>query len=255
MIGRFVGVLLLGLLSGCAGGAPDKVSFPTVSGGVTIKATVYHPSGPGPFPAIVLLHHCAGIDGTLLAAARHFTDEGYVTIVPDSFGPRGTGSVCASQRVSALDRLPDAYAAANYLRSLPDVRGDRIGVIGWSHGAGVVTVLVSRPPMGAPFRAAVAYYPTCVNRPARVNVPTLVLSGEKDDWDFAAPCVAWGKAVHDPALLDVVVYPGAWHAFDVPRGPHDVEGGRGSMHHLEYNEAADKDAHARTEAFFAQWLK
>jgi dienelactone hydrolase len=220
-----------------------------------IKSTVYRPSGPGPFPAIVVLHHCAGIDGNLLATAQHFAGEGYVTIVPDSFGPRGVGKVCASGRVTELDRIPDAYAAADYLRTLPDVRPDRIGVIGYSHGAGVITALVSHPPLSKPFQAAVAYYPNCNSRPRQVNAPTLVLSGQNDDWDPAAPCIAWGNAVHDPSKLDVVVYPGAFHAFDVSTAPRQTEGRGGIMRHLEYNEPADKDASARTEAFFAKWLK
>jgi dienelactone hydrolase len=254
-----VGLLLALTAAGCSQGSapPGMISFPTApsSGApVQLRATVYRPSGSGPFPGIVLLHHCAGIDGNLLNLARRFASEGYVTIVPDSFGSRGTGSVCVSGAVKEAERVPDAYAAADYLRSLPEVQADRIGVIGFSHGAGTITALVSQAPLSKPFQAAVAYYPNCANRHDRVNAPTLVLSGDKDDWTPAAACVAWSDHVHDDAKLTVVVYPNAYHSFDKPR-THDVPGRGYQMHHLEYNAAATADANARMEAFFSKWLK
>ena len=46
-------------------------------------------------------------------------------------------------------------------------------------------------------------------------------------------------------------YPGAYHDFDVgPRPPRERHG-----HHIEYNEAAARDAFARTRAFFDQRLR
>lgn len=257
---RFV-LLLCGIgvaAAGCGQGAPlGMVSFPTLQSSgqhVMIRATVDRPSGTGPFPAIVLLHHCGGIDGDLKSLARHFTAEGYVTIIPDSFGSRGVGAVCVSGAVTEGERVPDAYAAADYLRSLPEVRPDRIGVIGFSHGAGTITWLVSSNPLSKPFQAAVAYYPNCERRRDAINAPTLVLSGAKDDWTPAEPCTAWGQRVHDEARLTVVVYPDTYHSFDKPR-THDVPGRGHQMHHLEYNAAATADAGERTEAFLAKWLK
>ena len=235
----------------------NQVRFPTLAPGgsaTMLTATVYQPSGPGPFPAVVVLHHCGGIDADLHTWGRHLADLGYVSILPDSFGPRGTGRVCATGTVRPGERVPDAYAAADYLRTLPEVRGDRIGLIGFSHGAGTITALVSRPPMSAPFRAAVAYYPNCPSAVAVVNVPTLILIGAKDDWTPAAPCAAWGAHVADPRTLDVVVYPNAYHKFD-GIGTHEAQGTMGRTHHLEHDQDATVDAKFRAEAFLAQWLK
>ena len=103
---------------------------------------------------------------------------------------RGAGSVCATFAVTPAQRVPDAYAAAAYLRTLPEVRGDRIGLLGFSHGGGVISDLIRHPPAGTPFRAAVAYYPGCGGNPTIVTVPTLILVGERDDWTPAPPCVA-----------------------------------------------------------------
>lgn len=110
---------------------------------------------------MVVPHHRGGIDAELHGRARWLAGLGDVSIIPDSFGPRGTGRVCATGAVRPFQRMPDAYAAANYLRTLPEVRGDRIGLIGFSHGAATITALATFPPLAAPFRAAVAYYPNC----------------------------------------------------------------------------------------------
>jgi dienelactone hydrolase len=249
------------LLVGCAGQSPDSgIRFPTlrmpgqIAPAATLTAAIYKPSGAGPFPAVVVLHHCAGIDGDLHAWARRLASEGYVTIVPDSFGPRGFGSVCTTGAVTLRDRVPDAYAAADYLRSLPDVKGDRIGLIGFSHGAGTIAQVAVLPPPSAPFRAGVAFYPNCRAEAPPPQMPTLVLIGEKDDWTPAAPCEAWGRHVGDTAKLDVVVYPGAYHKFD-GHANRDVPGTGGSSHHLQPDPGATQDANARAEAFLDRWLK
>ena len=240
-----------------APGLVNRVQFSSLPNGgpaVTLFASLYKPAGPGPFPAVVVLHHCGGIDSDLQAWAGHLAELGYVAIVPDSFGSRGIGRVCATGQLSPAARVPDAYAAATYLRSLPEVKGDRIGLIGFSHGAGTIATLASRPPLAAPFRAAVAYYPNCPASGTSADPPLLILIGAKDDWTPAAPCVDWGARVGDRGRLDVVVYPNAWHKFD-GHGSAEVLGGFGVMHHLERDGAAAADANARAEAFLARWLK
>ena len=48
-------------------------------------------------------------------------------------------------------------------------------------------------------------------------MPLLLLAGEKDDWTPAAVCTALAIS-QTGAPITVKVYPGAYHAFDVPRG-------------------------------------
>jgi dienelactone hydrolase len=71
-------------------------------------ATIYKPNGPGPFPPVVVLHHCGGIDRDLLAVAGRLSKLGYIAIVPDSFRSRGVNRVCATGEVRLIDRIPDA---------------------------------------------------------------------------------------------------------------------------------------------------
>src|SRR3954451_4191844 len=99
------------------------------------------PEGKGPFPTVILAHGCGGPGGHS-AWIRILNDWGYATYYIDSFTPRGVTVVCQAkdgpkerQAVTPLDRLPDAFAALAYLRTRPDVMPDKIGIVGYSHGA------------------------------------------------------------------------------------------------------------------------
>ena len=92
------------------------------------------------------------------------------------------------------------------------------------------------------FQAAVAYYPYCTNALV-LSAPTVILIGELDDWTPANACrrdVAYRSGEGAPVRL--VVYPGAYHAFNFHFDrPIDFLG-----HHLEPNEAATQAAWAET---------
>src|SRR5260221_7651161 len=91
-----------------------------------------------------MLHDCSGLSERSSGAPRRWAKElvrqGYVIAIPDSFSTRGhAGGVCVDpspsrNEVAPLRRLPDAYEALAYLRALPYVDGQRIGVMGGSHG-------------------------------------------------------------------------------------------------------------------------
>jgi dienelactone hydrolase len=100
-----------------------------------LKGNLYKPEGNGQFPAVVVLHGCAGIDYHFRAWAEQLKKWGYVALIVDSFSPRGVDRVCGqSYRVPDLERAADAYGAATYLKQLPYVDSDKIGLMGFSHG-------------------------------------------------------------------------------------------------------------------------
>ena len=112
-----------------------------------VPATMLKPPGDGPFAAVVVLHDCSGLgsrsSGAPMRWATLLAGQGYVAIVPDSFSTRGfPDGVCTAaedvvsqlRRVAPLQRAYDAYAALAYLRSVPYVDGEHVGVIGGSHG-------------------------------------------------------------------------------------------------------------------------
>ncbi len=244
---------------------------------------VFSPQGSGPWPAVILLHGCGGAytkAGELNARHTMWSDylvaQGYVVLILDSFKSRGIRTLCSvrfdQRTLKESDRVGDAYAALDYLRKLPAVDGERIALMGWSHGGGVTLKAMSRSPklslntLGG-FKAAVAFYPGCTshNRHAgrfHLTAPLLLLIGEADDWTPAEPCKALSHTVAargEP--MQIVTYPNTFHDFDNPalRGsrlrtdvPNGVKPGAGVT--IAPNPQAREDAKTRVTAFLRQHL-
>lgn len=210
--------------------------------------TLTKPPGPGPFPAVVILHDCSGLgpgsSGSPWRWATRLMQDGYVTVWPDSFSVRGhPKGVCLDASppiVTYRERAADAYAALTFLQSQPFVDPNRVAVMGGSHGgsstlATIVDVEANRAAKPG-FAAAVALYPGCAwrfgawraqreNRPGapitgysgvyKPLAPLLILTGELDDWTPAEPCrklTEVSKAAGHP--VEIKIYPGAHHSFD-----------------------------------------
>ena len=256
------------------------VEFPALKefdgGPVQLRAALFRPSGPGPFPAVVMLHGCSGMFANSgdLTASYHYWGEllalsGHVALLPDSFNPRGHRSICDQQKRAILEsreRAEDAYAARQWLASQPYVVGDRIGLMGWSNGGTgtLYAMRASQPHRG--FRAAVSFYPGCRTLSRTQYTPyaqLLILSGEADDWTPAAPCVEMVKSAKErDAPADIVTYPGAHHSFDRINLPVRY---RPTVRNLNKPDSlgatvgehpqAREDAMRRTLEFFARMLK
>lgn len=247
------------LVAGCIGqGVRFRSAFPHQS--LTLEGFLYRPKGSGPFPALVLLHTCAGLREHVFDWAEKLVAEGYVALAVDSFSPRGIRT-CGPGRPGHAAVAADAFGALVYLRSLPFVDRDRVGVMGWSFGATAALMAGSelgaflQPPEGG-FRAAVAFYPYCTGYLGDETVPLLLLLGELDDWTPASDCVARAEELRQEGQTVVwKVYPGAYHSFDEAElrrysGTAIVQG-----HILEYDPEATADAWKRVRAFLAQHLR
>ena len=200
-----------------------------------LEGVLMRPPGPGPFPAIAMLHGCSGLrtrSGAVQAKPRfwaaHLRDLGYVTLLVDSFTTRGIDEVCTGRHLLSpvRDRADDARGALRYLQALPGVRRDRVGLLGWSNGAAAtLSTVFDVGSRERDFRAAVAFYPNCTRQypggpDFRPYAPLYVLVGEQDDWTPAAPCVALVEAARARgAPVAIKVYPGAHHSFDAPATP------------------------------------
>lgn len=254
------------LLAGCASGAgQSRLAVPvTLPKPATLEGTLHLPSGPGPFPAVILLHGCSGPSPAVTTWALWLKGEGYAALELNSFSGRGLTRLCAnSAPLTGGARSSDVYAAAEALKQLGTIDGSRIGAMGFSHGGW--TVLWAERYQGrhpdTKLRALVAVYPGgCGELPGFTGaVPTLLLLGAKDDWTPAAPCeVLAGRAKDLGQPVKAVTYPDAGHAFD---GAHlvgrvfisDARGGRGAT--LWYDPAAHADAEKQVRAFLAEYLK
>lgn len=224
---------------------------------------------------VVALHGCGGLykrDGKTLAARypdyiARLHALGLHVLLPDSFGSRGTPSIC-SQRYAYRDitvaaRRADVLEALTWLRQRPEVDAERIVLLGWSNGATTALSVMEagRAPPAPPLAAVVMFYPGCgkMQQAEPTAKAVLMQLGGADDWTPAEPCERlarrWQAAGRD-VVLDV--YPGAYHDFDADspvRLRTDVPNGRdpGGVHQGG-NPAAAAASAARLKEFLTRRL-
>ncbi len=241
-----VALILVALATHACASAPlrgvSPLRIPSRAEGVTLDGYLTRPSGDGPFPAVVFLHGCGGLfvasTGAFVSResdwAQRLAARGIVVLIIDSFTPRGIRNMCAPGTFTAsiyADRAKDAYGALRWLQAQSFVRGDRVGIMGWSQGGGTLLSTVradsvARPPdLAHDFRAAVAFYPgscraSTFGETWTTKIPVLVLIGGADNWTPAAACRAFVDGARARgADIAIHVYPGAYHDFDWPNLP------------------------------------
>ena len=172
------------------------------------------PSGQGP---VVLL--ISGSHGPPLYAflANDLASRGYYVVLTD-------GHAFPVDDVQGGENLQRMIRQA---QNSPHAVPGKVGVVGLSLGGGDVLVYASTLP--SLVAVAVAYYPNTKpiqNREDLVSrwaVPTLVFAGDKDNAPEQAGCCMIDSiktlaslAKERGAPFDLVVYPGAQHAFNLP---------------------------------------
>jgi dienelactone hydrolase len=242
--------------------ASQRLGSPgALSPGDRIQGDLAKPDGAGPFPAVIVLHGCAGMhDTTKQKLADELVAWGYVILLVDSYATRRIDNACISSAFATFfRRRPDAYGALVFLAGQTFVDPHRVGVVGFSSG-GRVTLSVAEPnsfelfdpPTNLRFRAAAAFNPPCEQAVERPEIPTLILTGALDDWTPAADCskriASWGN---DGPPIELVVYPGAHHGFFYP---HLQPGMTLFDHWVEYNGEAADNATQRLHQFLDRHL-
>ena len=239
------------VLSACATG----VSFPTAKLGLSgddptekVHGLLAKPAGKGPFPAVVLLHTCGGVQPHVSEDWPAFlTRNGYAALTVDTFGSRNAGRCPEALYLGGFPMWRDAYGALEYLAGLPEIDADRIGVMGFSLGAQAIENFAMnniKGPGGRNFKAGIAVYGRCqVYR--EPPFPVLEIIGDQDKNSLNCPDQTIPR-------LSVEIIPGAYHAFDVSRftTARIVSGG----HVAIYDTTATKKARESTRKFFAKHL-
>lgn len=222
------------------------VAYGVSAAGDTLRGQLVTPAGaPGDLPGLIVVHEWWGLNGNVVDQARRLADLGYAALAVDLYGgetaetpDRAMTLVRAVDDAAATDNLRQAYAFLA-ARGAP-----RIGSVGWCFGGG--QALNAALALPAELDAAVVYYGqpvTDVARLSTLDLPVLGLFGA-DDTSFPPELLAEFEAALGEAGVahEIVVYPGADHAFANPSGE-------------KYQPQAAEDAWAKTSSFLAEHLQ
>ncbi len=118
-----------------------RVPGGALSPGDRIQGDLAKPDGAGPFPAVIVLHGCAGMhDTTKQKLVDDLVAWGYVTLLVDSYATRRIDHACEVGALATLfKRRPDAYGIAPTVAARVKVFGCR------PHGGGAARTGGRRP--------------------------------------------------------------------------------------------------------------
>lgn len=123
------------------------ITYKNTLDGMVVPAYLWEPlekRGPRGHAAMIWVH--GGVHGQwgsgLLPFIKEAVQRGYVIVTPDYRGSTGYGK----DHYLAIDyggrEIDDVESAVAYLKTLPYVDPDRIGIMGWSHG-GLIAAMVA----------------------------------------------------------------------------------------------------------------
>ncbi len=245
----------------------DAVTIRTPEG-KTMPCHLAAPTAGGPYPAVVVVMEAFGLNAHIRAVADRIAGEGYVAIAPDLYHRFGSDTAAYTDMPKALDLLKRLDAEASvwsrpggaimdevgaviaHLKGRRDVKGDRIGIVGFCMGGTVAFRAAAHHP--ADVKAVVSFYgggiagdsPTApITAAERIAAPVLALFGEKDQMIPEAQVQRIEETMKRLGkTYEGRVYQGAGHGFFCDE--------RGS-----YHPESAKDAWGRLTAWFSKYLK
>lgn len=240
---KFLTCLQLVLMSTAQAQEPKLLSGPGVS--PSVWGVLELPSSPGPHPGVVILHGSAGWRPAYAEYAKGLADSGFVALAINYFAETGRDTAWGQSMRMWLDWQAAIGSAAEYLRSLPTVSSDSLGLIGFSRGAFLAISVASTIPG---VKAVVDFYggintsTNSLENQVRNFPPLLILHG---DADTIVP-IQFAYNLLDAVVgaggdVEMHIYPGAHHAFNATFSP-------------AYNESAASDSYRRTIEFLRRRL-
>lgn len=115
------------------------------NGEIELAGTIYFPEGAGPFPGVVVVQG-SGNSGRAnvwsQTVAKLLAGNGIAALLTDK---RGVGVSGGDWRTSSFEDLADdALSGVASLRAHPELKADKVGLIGLSQGGRVVALAASR---------------------------------------------------------------------------------------------------------------
>jgi len=219
------------------------VSYPSPGGNSgQMRGYLVQPAGPGPFPAVLVIHENRGLNPYIEDVARRAAVEGFVALAPDGLFPVGgyPGNDDDGRTLQAnLDqgKLRTDMLNSAILLKAHKLSNGKLGVTGFCWGGSTVNFLAVT--LGSDLRAGVPFYGAAADTAGvpRIKAPLLIHYAETDQrinemWPAFETAL---KAAGVPHQMHI--YPGTQHGFHNNSTPR-------------YHEPSAKLAWERTVAFF-----
>jgi dipeptidyl aminopeptidase/acylaminoacyl peptidase len=140
----------------------SKIKYRSSVGDLDVPAYLFQPlqkRGPRGHAALVWVH--GGVHGdwsiTMWPFVKEAVERGYVVICPEYRGSTGYGREHYLKIDYGGYEVDDVMSAVQFLKTLPHVDQDRLGMMGWSHGGYITLFSVFRDV--TPIKAAAAIVP------------------------------------------------------------------------------------------------
>lgn len=138
-------------------GHADDVVF--AFDGMKLAGTLHLPGGPGPHPAVVIVHGSGevdrlGIEGTLRPVIDHFAGSGFAVLAYDK--PGVGASTGHWMRQTFADRARETLAAVRFLTATPGIDATRVGLWGISQGGWIAPMTAALAPAEIAFAILVS---------------------------------------------------------------------------------------------------
>ena len=192
-----------------------------------ISGQLHLPSGPGPFPAVVILHgnfHPDELEPWFEDLIPQMIKAEIAIFVVDSFTGRGIPGTTRNPAIlSRAARLVDAFMALRFLASLPEIDEEKIGISGYASG-GTIAMISSDTRIidagiarGRGFAAHLPVYPDCQPQFRTLKFsesPMLFLVGELDDYTPAQYCFDYVERMNEEGFnANIKSYINAYHTW------------------------------------------
>lgn len=204
-------------------------------------------------PGVLVVHEWWGLNERMRQRAERLADAGYVAFAVDLYGKGKVATHPQDAQAFMAEATKDpAVIAARFNAALAQLKRDphvdttRIAAIGYCFGGGVALEMARA---GADLAAVVSFHGVLTTKtpaqPGKVKARLLVLAGGADPFVPPEQVEAFKREMQAAgAQFEVVVYPGAKHAFTNP------DAAQYGMDALAYNADADQESWAAMLSLF-----
>lgn len=220
LIALFAGAIIFDSLFGSDTADVANIEYENIDG-QKLYGYLATPQGPGPHPAVLLIHEWWGLNEGITLLADALAKEGYVVFAPDAY--RGNVTAAFPRALWLRITTPqeqvetDVDSGLAYLRSLDSVDTQRVASMGFCFGGGHSLQLGLR--QSENLALTIMYYGAVVTepdllRPLTEAQPVLGIFAEEDNTIFPAEVLEFEAVLNSLDIEnEITIYPGVGHAF------------------------------------------